>query len=267
MRSDFAKQGEKQVDTRLFVSSVGKALRVMEAFDETEQKMTLSRIAEKTGLGRSAAQRFVYTLETLGYLKREQGAPGYSLSNRALLFVRGLLSANSAFENALPLLKTLAEETGETASWVECDGSEIIIIGGVPSPNRSAVILPVGSRYKALTASSGHLFLADQPEDYVRALYEEADDASLDRLDHIGADAYLELIRKERTEGLCVTEKDVDLSSISISAPVEDFRGKMFAAINVSALKGRVRPEEVQSRIVPLIKRTAELASGNLTRD
>ncbi len=70
-RSPPSAAAEAPVDPRLFVASVEKALRVLGVFDREHPRLTLAEIAARTALGRSATQRFVYTLhrrhETLGH--------------------------------------------------------------------------------------------------------------------------------------------------------------------------------------------------------
>lgn len=250
-------------DPRLFVSSVQKAMRVMEVFTRDERSMSIARIAEKTGLGRSAAQRFIYTLEKIGYLDRNPNTREYRLSNRAFRFVQSILSANTTLDTSFHLLTRLAEQIGETVSWVEWSETEIIVVANVPSPHVSAVNLPVGSRFPALTASSGHLFLADMPTQTVRQLFSNADADVLRRLGSISCDDYLALIARAKDDGYALTEKEVDLSSLSVSAPVRDYRGNMIAAINISILRARHQPADVRANIVPLLIDAARTASQN----
>ena len=52
---------DAELDERLYVASVAKAMRVMETFDQSSQLLSIADITEIRGLGRSATQRFVYT--------------------------------------------------------------------------------------------------------------------------------------------------------------------------------------------------------------
>lgn len=251
---------DEDLDRRLFVGSVFKAMRVMEVFDRQHRALSIAEIAENTGLGRSAAQRFVYTLEKIGYIRRDGTTKRYMLSNRSFRFVQSLLSANTALEGNFHLLSRLTEQTGETVSWVERDGDEIVVVSSVPSPHRTAIVLPIGSRFPILTASSGQLFLADEPRDVIQSIYRRADPDHLKRLSNRDPDSYIEMIQQHPARGYAMTEKDVDVSSLSVSAPIRDLRGRMIAAINVSILRERLQPQEVRDRIVPLLVETANEA-------
>ena len=93
--------GKAAVDERLFVASVEKAMRVLEIFGKNATELSMAQIVARTGLGRSATQRFVYTLCQLGYLRRSASAPLYSLSTKLVGLVGGLLGSNARLQAAL----------------------------------------------------------------------------------------------------------------------------------------------------------------------
>lgn len=257
-------EGDVQVpiDDRLFVGSVQKAMLVMEAFDQNNRMLSISEIAERTGLGRSAAQRFAYTFEKIGYLRRDPESRKFGLSNRVLRFVQGVLSANSALESSFHLLTQLAEKTEETVSWVELDGEDIVVMSSVPSPHRSAITLPVGSRYPTLSSSSGQVFLAHASDDEVKMIFDKALPGSHKRIDNIGFEEFREQLAIVKEQGYALTEKDLDLGSLSASVPIYNYRGKVIATINLSALRVRHSTDSVKDRLVPLLNETARTVSS-----
>src|SRR4051812_7598516 len=56
---------------RLYVQSVGKAFRLLEAFADGSKAMSLSQLAKGADIDKSGAQRLAHTLEKLGYLERD----------------------------------------------------------------------------------------------------------------------------------------------------------------------------------------------------
>src|SRR5258707_13531065 len=67
-----------------FVSSVEKAFQILPAFESRERTLSLTEIAETTGLDKSSVQRFTYTLAALGYLKKDKQARRYTISPKIL---------------------------------------------------------------------------------------------------------------------------------------------------------------------------------------
>ncbi|OZI36160.1 hypothetical protein CEG14_14115 [Bordetella genomosp. 1] len=253
--SDPARDGE--VDERLFVASVEKAMRVLESFDRDNQALSILELNERTGLGRSATQRFVYTLHRLGYLQRLAGAKTYRLSARLVGLAGAMLGGNAPLQHAWPHLVELARETGESVSWVELDGDEIIVLGNIPSVHPVAVNLPVGSRYAAMPASSGQVLLAHLPDAALRARIAAMPAGVRARFGDRDDDEILGFFTRARAQGHSLTEKNLGQGSVSISVPVIDGRGHTIAALNLSTLSARHDADAVRSRLLPLVIQAA----------
>ncbi len=85
-------------------------------------------------------------------------------------------------ERSQPLLAELARATGETVSWVERDGDQIVVVANVPSAHVTRVDLPVGSRFAALTSSSGQVLLWGASEQRIAEMLERLEPAAGRRL-------------------------------------------------------------------------------------
>lgn len=57
---------------REYIQSVGRGFRILELFGEHACPLSLTEIANHTGLNKTTAQRFLRTLCTLGYVKRQE---------------------------------------------------------------------------------------------------------------------------------------------------------------------------------------------------
>jgi IclR family pca regulon transcriptional regulator len=249
------------VDERLFVASVEKAMRVLRVFDGQRPWLGLTEIVELTGLGRSATQRFVYTLHQLGYLRRDPDTRRYGLATRVLELAKGMLGGNRLLERSQPLLAELARATGETVSWVELDEDEIVIVANLPSVHVAHVHLPVGSRFAALSSSSGQVLLCDAARERVAQLHEALDAASRRRLGPGGFSAVLRMLAHAREAGYSMTEKLMDPHGVSLSAPVRDVSGRVVAAINISTLTSRHDAASAQRELLPLLLAASRSAS------
>ena len=105
------------------VEAVERALSILEAFGETRAELTLTEIAEETGLYKSTILRLAASLGRYGYLVRD---------DRGLFRLGpGLWRLGSSYrrnfdldEFIRPVLRGLVNETGETASFSVRDGDE-----------------------------------------------------------------------------------------------------------------------------------------------
>lgn len=249
-------------DPRLYVASVEKAMRVLSAFGPERRWMPLADIAAASGIGRSATQRFVYTLLQLGYLQRDPATRQYGLAVRLLSLVRGMLAGHPMLERGQPLLAELARTTGETVSWVELDGDEIVVVANIPSVHVTRVHLPVGSRYAALPSSSGQVLLWQAEPTQLAALWRRLRAAERERLPVADAEALGAWLQRSQRAGYALTEKHLDAQSISLSAPIYDVQGRIAAAINISTLKNRHDAAAARRELAPLLLDTARRASA-----
>jgi IclR family transcriptional regulator, pca regulon regulatory protein len=104
-----------------FVQSLDRGLAVIRCFSSEHPSLTLSEVAERTGLTRAAARRFLLTLQELGYV----GSSGrqFSLRPRVLALGYAYLSSFSVSQIAQPHLEDLAEELHESCSVIVCSVS------------------------------------------------------------------------------------------------------------------------------------------------
>src|SRR5262245_2729419 len=98
----------------LFIASLEKGLRVLYAFKDHPRSLGLTEIAEATGLGVSAAQRFVHTWQALGYLRKDPRSRRYTLAPKLLDFSFMYQRASGLAEIAMPHLIILGDECQET---------------------------------------------------------------------------------------------------------------------------------------------------------
>jgi hypothetical protein len=101
-------------ESPLFVSSFARGLQVLMAFGPGNPSMSLAELAEVAGMTRSAAQRFVFTLEALGYLRKEITGRRYHLTPKTLELGMRYVQTSSLVERANPYLHELNRTTGES---------------------------------------------------------------------------------------------------------------------------------------------------------
>ena len=73
------------LDERLYIASLEKGLKILETMSGPSSMLSLGEIAEATGYGKSAVQRFVYTLVQLGYLRKDASGRRYRLTAKLYL--------------------------------------------------------------------------------------------------------------------------------------------------------------------------------------
>ncbi|MGJ7487846.1 IclR family transcriptional regulator [Variovorax sp. LT2P21] len=260
MASSTQPDSQNEPDPRLFIASLEKGMRVLELFNEHAAPLSIGDIADSTEMGRSAAQRYVYTLHQLGYLNKDAESKRYVPALKLLGLVRGIHRHRSQMDLAYPLLQALAAQTLETVSWVELDGADVVVLQNFAGAHVTAVNLPVGSRFPALTSSSGQVLLSQAPASQLVAMYEALAPEVRARFGSRSEAEVVAIFRKAAKDGHSLTEKNFAEDGISVSVPVTD-AGRIVAAINVSTVRTRFDLAKARKAILPLLEQTARQAS------
>jgi len=135
---------------------------VIRCFSSEHPSLTLSEVAERTGLTRAAARRFLLTLQELGYV----GSSGrqFSLRPRVLALGYAYLSSFSVSQIAQPHLEDLAEQLHESCSVSVLDGDDLVYVARASANRIMTIALTVGTRLPPYPTSMGRILLAHLPE-------------------------------------------------------------------------------------------------------
>ena len=242
-------QATAESRSSLFVGSTEKAFQVLHAFDGPKRHMTLADIARASGLDRSATQRLVYTLETLGYLRRIPDTRNYGLTPKVLQFSYNYVRANELIDKASPYLLDLSRELGETTNIQEMDGHEIVFVARFPGRHLVNIDIVVGARLPALFTASGTAMLSRLPAQQVQQVLAQSRLEPMTHFTQINPEKLMERIRVAARRGYAAVENETVLGDISIAAPITDHNGLAVAAINISVPTTRWTMERVEAEL------------------
>jgi len=138
-----------------------KGLDILELLARNAEPLTSSQIA--TSLGRSVSElfRMILALEYRGYIT--QVNDGYALTNK--LFTLGIAqgSIKNLLEVALPAMKDLSGNLGQSCHLVVPSGDQIVVIARQESPMDLGFSVRVGYRRRLVDTNSGALFYGNAP--------------------------------------------------------------------------------------------------------
>lgn len=237
----------------LFVSSLGKALDVLDVFLAPPHSYGLTAVVEATGLEKSAVQRILFTLHEKGWLQRDDATRRYTLSLR---FVEGAfanLINDPLMIHASPHVIALSRELRETVNVARLDGHDIVFVNRLPARNTSYVATVTGRRVRALNTSGGRAIVSCRSLaeiDEICATWPIAtyrDTTELDR------EVIRQRIIEAKTVGYAITNEQLMVNEIGVSAPIRDQSGVAIAAIQVSVSNLRWDADRVKRELLPSV--------------
>jgi IclR family pca regulon transcriptional regulator len=247
---------DQSVGDRDFVASLEKGLLVIEAFDASRPRLTLSDVAKLTGITRAASRRYLLTLTKLNYA--EFDGRYFSLTPRILRLGYAYLSSASLSAQVQPFLERISEETGESSSAAILDGDDIVYIARSATRRIMSIGLGVGSRLPAHCTALGRAILAYQPEDGLNAYLQRVRLEARTPKTITDKSAFQAALDSIRSQGYAIVNEELEYGLRSIAVPVVQKNGRVTIALNLSAQAGRISAEEMEGRFLPLLRSASE---------
>lgn len=226
---------EDETDDPLMVKAVEKAFRVLDTFDGGNSRQSLTQIAERAGLDRSAAQRFTHTLAKLGYLSKDPRTKFYELTAKTLSLAYEYTRSSPVVLRAHPYLSHVNRTTGETVSLTVLEGAEIIYLSRYLSPNVLDTDVTIGCRLPAFCTSGGLAILSALPDDKVEQVLARSDLRPFTAKTVYEPEKVWQKIRETRARGFSLVDEQLYTGDISIGAPIVSADGQVLAAVSLSA--------------------------------
>jgi IclR family pca regulon transcriptional regulator len=243
------------LDKRDWIAGLEKGLSVIEAFDDAFPRMTASQVGERCGITRTAARRYLLTLQHLGYVATDGKL--FWLTPRILRLGQSYLESARLPRVVQPFLQRVTAGTQEIAYVSVMDGDDIVYVARNGSNRSMNTGYVLGSRVQAQVSAAGMLMLAMREPEW------------LDQwLNHFEIKAYTshtiaskERLRMElariRLQGWAVSEQQLELNYRGIAVPLIDRRSAVVGALNVTMPMGNESTEDATARVLPVLLETA----------
>ncbi|WP_377810454.1 IclR family transcriptional regulator C-terminal domain-containing protein [Azospirillum sp. A29] len=244
---------ESRAGDPLMVMSVDKAFRVLHAFDSSRPSMSLTQVAAAVGMDKSAAQRFTYTLEKLGYLRKDPVTKRFELTVRSLDIAHHYLHSNAMLQRAMPYLMHLSKTTEETINLTMMDGTEIVFVSRFMSRHVLNTDVIVGTRMPAYCTAPGIAILSRLPAAEAAALVDRMDLKPYTPTTTWKRDELLAKIAKSAVSGYATAFEEFYHGDLSVAAAITGSGGVPVGALNIAVSRARFTPEEMEERFAPLV--------------
>ncbi len=248
----------------LFNQSLEKGLAVLLCFGPRRETLNLGEIAAAAGISKSAAQRLAFTLEALGYLRKDPLTKRYALTPATLALGYRYLLVDRMVERANPFLFDLNRTCGETVNYSEADSTDMVYVCRFPTRKSTPVQMPLGRRLPMFCTSSGRAYLsALAPTDRAEIL-RNSDLVAYTRTTVTSVPKILALCEEAAQRGYSIANAEYYHADLNVAAPVYDANGHPVGAVNISAPATRWTMARLQRELAPMVIETARLIS---TRD
>jgi IclR family transcriptional regulator, KDG regulon repressor len=249
--TSIARAKSEQKGTSL--KALDKTFRVLDLFSVARPEWGLLELSEAAGLPVSTLHRIITVLRRHGLVTQDSQSKKYRLGYGAIDLGRRAVSGLTVRQVASPLLRRLADQTGETIVLTVLNDSRdrAVCIERIESRHDLRLHLEVGEQsYLHAGASSKVLlayFSAQEVADLVRRV-------GLPPLAHNtiqDLSALEEDLARIRDQGYAFSREETNAGAWGVAAPVLDPEGRAIAAIGIAAPTSRYN-EDAERRFVAL---------------
>lgn len=252
-------------EPRRNTSGLARDIEILELLGGQEamrsQGLGVLRIAQLTGRDKAIVSRTLATLGEAGLLERDEATLTYRLGPRLFALAARTTESRLVAESRA-YLRRIAQSTRETTHLCVLRGGNVLTILSELSPHEFRTTGWEGVTTAAWRTPSGRVLLSDWDARSLGHWYMEhgSDLPIVGPTDPIMAasgfsvlptppkekavvtdfDSLLAELSRIRLQGYALLDEELEHGVVGASAPVRDLSGRIIAAVNVSAPKGRI---------------------------
>lgn len=242
------------------VQSVDRAVTILELLAQ-HGSLGVTELARELGVHKSTASRLVAALERRGLVEQVEERGRYRIGV-GILRLAGATSARlDLVQQARPVCRELATETGDTVNLVTLDEGAALYIDQIAGGSTLSSYNWVGQRIPLHATSNGKVLLSEMsPAQLRRAVgplsaYTEYTVTDFARFE--------EELTEVRSRGYAVARDELDLGLTALAAPIRNAHGEIVASVSVSGPTFRMGAEHI-AELAPQVRQAGLAISARL---
>jgi IclR family pca regulon transcriptional regulator len=244
------------IESKDLIEGLGKGLRVIEAFDEDHPRLTPSETAERTGITRTAARRYLLSLAHFGYAATD--GKHFWLAPRVLRLGQSYLGGARLPRLVQPFIQRVSMQCGETVNVSVLDGHEVVYVARSNPPRLVSIGYHVGARVPAHVVTPGVVMLSTFGNEALDEWIAAHDFAAFTSHTVTEPVVFREHVVASRALNYWVTSQQLDLGLHGIATPLIDRRGECRAAIGMTVQAQAYSTQDLTERLLPLLRHAAQ---------
>ena len=240
-----------------FSLTLSRGIQVLEIFSPALPAVTTSEVAQRLGVSRAAARRFLLTLTKLGYL--DQTRAHFSLTEKIATIGQGQLARQDRWAGAVQDVLELANRLNESISISVLDGPDIRFVARDPKRRMFSSHLVAGDKLPAHCSAAGKVLLASLGPDRLDAFL-----ATFGPLRQRTARTITDAgdlareLKQVRIRSWAVAEDEMEVGTISVAVPIFDAANGVIAALAMASHKTRRTLDELVADFIPVLLDAAD---------
>lgn len=253
MRPDIAEGGTE---------AARRVADVLMLFTGAEDVLGVSEISRRVGLSKAVVHRILRSLVSRELILPEQTERGYRLGPAAAAIGARALRDSSVRRAALPVLRRLQQDSGETATVSEVVGTSRVYLDQILSKNEVKMTVEIGRRFPLHAGASSKAILAFAHPDLQREVLEGPLEALTPhtKVDRAVLETEMEQIRRD---WVVSSSEERLVGATSVAAPILNVDGCAVGGISICGPVWHIGPDLIE-RLRPMVRDAAQEISRKL---
>jgi IclR family KDG regulon transcriptional repressor len=246
-----------------FLGSAEKALNLISLFDLTHQDFYAQEFSHLLSIPLSTTYKYLDLLTRKGFLVKNPDTKKFSLGYNVFRLGNVMLEGLKLVDLALPIMKSLSMESGETVLLTVLNGWEATCLERIETQKLIKLSIERGSTFPLHASAPAKVLLAFQDDPFLQQMVKEV---GLPRLTQntIQDPAKLKKeLTKIRKRGIAFSDSEVDYGAGSLAAPVFDYKGRVMAGLAIAGPRDRMNIRK-NPRLIDMVKKHALQLSQKL---
>jgi DNA-binding IclR family transcriptional regulator len=243
-----------QAESPYAIDILDTALDVIEGLYQSDhQSANPSVLARQLGINRTRIFRILKTLERRGFVEQAPGKQGYRLGIKFLMLAERVKEQIDLRREAAPILRLLAQDTGDTANLLVRYGDQAVCIDSDQGENLLQVSAPIGQPLPLHIGASPKILLAFMDRAEQERILHAIPLTPFTTRTITNRERLQQHLQEICQQGYAVDEGDFEDGVCAIGAPVRDYRGQVIAGITVTTPVSRYdakRREDLIERVI-----------------
>ncbi len=239
------------------IKAAVRCFAILDLAIEQTRPLTIQDVCEKLEVNSNMAFRMLSTLVSTGFITKDNHTDTYTVSLKSLKLSSRALQSMEIRKIAMPTLELLWSQfpLANSNLGVMYDG-EILIIDRIDSQSIPRTHFTPGKKLPFYCSGLGKVLTSGLSDEDLDDLIAKTKFKALTKYTMTDPETVKNEILKVREEGIGRDCEELSLGDNCVAAPIKTSKGKIIAAISLSALSSNMSREALEAAI-PKLKETA----------